>query len=278
MKKVLSIIIFLAFPAMIFAATKPATPSATGVSKEVQNKIDDLKERLATKVAELRKSTPRAIYGTVTQVSVSSITVDAAQKAYKIELTDSIKVAQLLKAKRTALTTDDISKNDVLTVFGDFDDTLDILQAKNIFIEAAKLPVRLHGTIGEIDKKNNAFTLKGVDDASYKIDVESTTKNNAWANGKTDKGGFSKLETGMFVTVVGMENPKEADRYSALRILTVKVDSATATSSVSPTPTMEAASPSATPKTKTISTTPTKKVTATPKVTPTTKTTPKSTP
>lgn len=239
MKRFTIITLFLMFPVMVFAATPSATPS--GAKKDVQTKIDDLKERLATKVAELRKSTPRAIFGTVTQVSVSSISVDAIQKAYKIELTDSINVAQILKGKRTDLSTDDISKNDVVTVFGDFDETLDILQAKHIFIEASKLPKRLHGTISAIDKKNNAFTLKGVDEASYTIDIESTTKNTLWTNGKSEKGGFSKLEIGMVVTVVGMEDAKEADRYSALRLLSIKTGE-TATTTPEPT-----ASPSATP-------------------------------
>lgn len=275
-KYIVASIIFL-FPAITYAATKPATPSATGVSKEVQNKIDDLKERLATKVAELRKTTPRAIYGTITQVSVTSFTVDAAQKAYKVELTDDIKVAQMIKGKRTALTNDDLAKNDNVTIVGDYDETLDVLQAKNIFIEASKLPVRLHGTITEIDKKNNAFTLKGIDDANYTIDVEATTKNSLWTKEKgIEKGGFSKLETGMYATVVGLENAKQADRYSAVRLLVFTMDVPTSTN-----PVMEdIATPSATPTTakSKLSPTPTKKATVTTKPSATPKATSKPTP
>ena len=272
---ILSMLI-ISTPTTVFAAAKTSTPSATPVSKEVQNKIDDLKERLATKVAELRKTVPKAIFGTVTQVSLSSVTVDATQKAYKIELTDSIKVAQMLKAKRTALTTEDLAKTDVITIFGEYDETLDILQAKSIFIEAAKLPVRLHGTISAVDKKNNSFTLKGVDEASYTIDVEAATKNSLWSREKgIEKGGFSKLEPGMYVTVVGTEDAKQPDRYSAMRILTFKLDNSNS-SALGATTT---ASPSATPTQAKTSTTPkaTLKPSATPKSSPTPKATVKPT-
>src|SRR3989338_292029 len=83
-----------------------ATPSATN------KKIEDLKDRLATKVAELRQTSRRGMYGTVKSTSITSFVVETKTKDVKIELTDTIKVIQYLKGKRTELTTEDISKED----------------------------------------------------------------------------------------------------------------------------------------------------------------------
>lgn len=225
MKAFLAIVIFLILcPNITHAATKSsATPSATPLSKEVKEKIDDLKERLATKVAELRRTSPKAIYGTITNISLSSATIDAGQKAYKIELTDDIVVTQILKGKRTKSKTDTLKKDDIVTVFGAYDETLDMLQAKHIVIEPKQSPKRLHGTITDINKKDNSFTMKGIDGTTYTIDVETTTKNNAWSPDKgIQKSGFSKLEQNMFVTVLGTEQERQPDRYTAARILTWK--------------------------------------------------------
>jgi hypothetical protein len=217
---------------------KTATPSAAPTSSTIDSKIEDLKVRLATKVAELRKTSPKAIFGTVSNVSISSITVDTTTKSMKIDLTDSIKVFQMLKGKRTALSTDDISKGDVVTIFGNHDATLDVLQASIIFIEAAKRPQRIHGFISETNKKNNALTIKGLDGTEYTVDIETTTKTFVYtpADGII-KSGFSKIETGMFISVLGLPDAKTPNYFSAVRVLHMNGDTNTATPSAKATPT-----------------------------------------
>lgn len=135
----------------VFAATPAATPSSS-------SKIDDLKERLATKVAELRQVQKKAIVGNVKATSVSTITVETKTSDVKIELTDEIKVFQTISGKRTTLTTDNIEKGDYVVVFGDYDATLDLLQAKVIVIQDP-LPPRFSGLISAIDKKNFTVTF-----------------------------------------------------------------------------------------------------------------------
>jgi hypothetical protein len=231
-----------------FVYGKTASPSATPTSSDLQGKIDNLKERLATKVAELRKTSPKAIFGTVSSVTISSITIDTTTKSMKIDLTDNIQVFQILKGKRTKLTTDDISKGDPVTIFGDYDSTLDVLQAKTIFIEASKQPQRIHGFVTDIDKKNNAFSLKSLDGSTYSVDIETTTKTLIWtpADGIT-KSGFSKIETGMFVSVLGLADPKTPNSFSGVRVLHMNPRPG-ATPTITPTATpAKVASPSATP-------------------------------
>lgn len=226
------------------------TPEA---SPTISSKVDDLKERLATRVAELRQTAPKAIYGTVSAVTVTTLTVDTQQKAMKIELTDDIEVFQIIRGKRTTLSTDDIDKNDIVTVTGDYDATIDILKAHTIFIESTVKQIRVHGTISNINKSNNTFKITGVDGETYTIDVETTTKTNTWNDNALEKTGFSKLEEGQFVSVLGNPDSKDESLINALRILHF-----TMPGTVTPTPTLEA-----TP-TATKSATPTKRVTPTP--------------
>lgn len=233
-----------------FVAAQTDTPEITPT---ISSKVDDLKERLATRVAELRQTTSKAIYGTVSAVTVTTLSVDTQQKAMKIELTDDIEVIQIIRGKRTSLSTDDIDKNDIVTVTGDYDATIDILKARTIFIESTVKQIRVHGIINTVNKNNNSFTITGIDGEKYTIDVETTTKTNTWEDSEIVKTGFSKLEEGQFVSVLGNPDTKDESFINALRILHFSMPGTT-----TPTPTLEA-----TP-TATKSATPTRKATPTP--------------
>lgn len=213
-----------------------ATPSATN------QKIEDLKDRLATKVAELRQTSHRAIYGSVKSTSVTSFVVETKTKDVKIEQTDDIKVIQYLKGERTALTPEDIAKNDKVTVFGDYDTTLDLLKATIVVIQSPD-PERISGTVTARDDKEYTLTIKNPQEVTYMVDIEKSTKALVWDREKKAlvKSGFSKIAAGNVVHIVGFPVPKKELRVSADRILdlgnmTGASPTATASPTVKPTP------------------------------------------
>ena len=207
MKKILIVLTALFIAQQAFAATDSAS----------LNKIEDLKERLATKVAELRQSQKKAIVGTIKAVSLSTFTVETKTSDVKIELTDTIKVFQTIKGKRTSLTTDNLEKGDYVVVFGDYDTGLDLLKAKIIVIQDP-LPERVAGTISAVDKKEFTVTIVTAEEKTYIIDIEKTTAMFAFDKEKgVVKGGFSKVESGEIVHVVGSLEPKKDNRISAIR-------------------------------------------------------------
>jgi hypothetical protein len=216
----LSIILFLFVPA-VRAATPTATQSATPtLSKDKQ--VEDLKERLATKVAQLSESQRSAISGSVKATSITSFTVETKTKDVKIELTDDIKVFQYLKGKRTALTINDISKGDAVVVFGQYDTTLDLMKANVVFIGGSQ-ETRVSGVITDIDKVNYTISIKGAGDVTTIVDVEKTTRALDWITGKgEEKGGFSKLTIGWVATATGTKTAKTENRISASRIIQVQ--------------------------------------------------------
>ncbi len=240
-------LIALILATSVSAATPTATPSSTATPGPT-SQINDLKERLATKVAELRQTQKKAIYGIIKAVTVSTFTVETKTNDLKIELTDDIAVFQTLRGKRTELTTEDLAKDDIVTVFGNFDTGLDLLNARIAIIQSKPL-TRISGVVTEIDREEFTVTLKSPDGKTSVVDIEKTTQALAFDPAKgLVKGGFSKMETGKTVHVVGTLSTKEDNRISAARVIDLGDQSGDQTT---PTPTVEAtptASASATPR------------------------------
>lgn len=240
----LYLFLFLALiPMRVIATTPEATPTATPKAA-VNAQLEELKDRLATKVAQLRDIVRRAVSGTIKTISISSATVETKTKDIKIELADDIIVSQLINGKRTVLSVEDLTRDDPVTVFGSYDATLDLLKAKVIFIESTRIAEHLSGTVIEIDRDQNTAVVETSEGRKVTVDIEKATKTIVWTkDGGLAKGGFSKITTGDTVHVVGVAVPKKENTYTAVRILDIGNLSGAA-----PTITAPAASPSATPK------------------------------
>ena len=204
----------------VHAATEATAPAKQDLApRDNQKQINDLKDRLATKVAELRQLQRKAIFGTVKAVSTSTATIETKTKDVKIELTDDIKIAQIIKGTRTKLTADNLDKGDQVAVFGEFDATLDLLKAKVIFIQAAPTQ-RIAGMVTDTSKADFTLTVKTPEGKNYIVDIETVTKIAVWTADKgITKGGFSKITVGDTVHVAGSLVPKKDNRMSASRIL-----------------------------------------------------------
>lgn len=213
---ILTVALFLGVYTPVFAQT--ATPSATN------KKIEDLKDRLATKVAQLRQTSRKAIFGTVKSTSLTNVVVETRTKDIKIELSDELKVIQYLKGKRTTLSVEDIAKGDAVAVFGQYDSTLDLLKATVVFIQGPS-PELVNGTVTAREEKAFTITLTTLQNQVYTIDIEKSTKTLAWDREKKElvKSGFSKVATGSAIHVVGTSVPKAERRISATRILDLGV-------------------------------------------------------
>mgnify|MGYP001606396858 CR=1 FL=1 len=245
---ILAILIAILSPGTAAAAI--ATPASqikaeATTSGDKMKKLEELKDRLATKVAELRQTQRKAMFGTVLEVSLVSITLETPNKNVKLELGDNAKVVQLIKEKRTTLSTSDISKGDIITVFGEYDPTIDLLRPKIIVIQ--KKPAKhIRGKIKEINKTDFSISVETNDAQVYIVDIESTTRSLWWTSaGGTVKSGFSKFTVGDTVLVSGQPIPKKDMRISADRVVNIGSLSPTAIQSIeTPAP---ISTPSATP-------------------------------
>lgn len=238
----------LAAPVGMVAA-QTATPSSTRTPLAASGsaQMEDLKARLATKVAELRTVVKRAMYGTVKSVSVTSAAIETKTKDIKIELTDDVTITQLISGKRTNLSIEDVEAKDNVTVFGTYDETLDLLKAQYIFIESTLIPIKFSGIVADVDKEDFVLTINTSEGKSITVDIENSTKTTAWTKeGGLVKGGFSKIAVGDTVHITGTPVAKKENNYRGLRILNlgnITGAASTPTSTVTP-----VASASATPR------------------------------
>jgi len=240
MNNVKKILVFICILVVLVCIGSIVPVYAQTATPDAQQKLDTLKDRLASAATQLKQSQKRAIFGTVKTTSVSTITVSTKTSDVKIELTDTISVFQIIKGKRTQLTTDQVSKGDNVVVFGDYDTNLDILKAHVIFIQDS-IPERLSGTITAVSKKDYTITVSTPEGQSYIVDFETTTKNFYWTRDKgVQKAGFSQLVIGDTIHVLETQNSKIANRVSAIRILDIgnltgALPTPTATATATPT-------------------------------------------
>lgn len=234
--------LILLIPLMLFPAMAQ-TPTAEGtVAGQTQkSKIDDLKERVATKVAQMRTQVYKAVVGEIKSVDKDSFVLNTPRGEKKILVTEDTKIFRITRGKRTAASLTSLKAGERAAVVGSADPQGEFV-AKIVLVKT--LARNVNGVIEKIDKENFAITVKNErKGASYVIDIETTTKIRIWEKGEGLKtSGFSKLKVGDRVHVNGTKGSEE-NRISALRILVLPGEAAGITGETSspsaktPTPT-----------------------------------------
>ena len=218
-------------------SVNPKTATSTP-KKEINDEIDKLKqiesfkEKIATKVSEIRDKEKKAIYGNVVKKDKNSLNLKTNNGEKTISILEDALFFTLKKETKTESSFDKVNVNDNAVVFGYYNKDQDLFSSKYIYITS--LPERITGKISDIDKKAYTITVKGRDGEKI-IDIESLTKMSLIDKEmKIVKGGFSKFSTGDSVHITADKNAKEENRFIGLRILTIpKYES------ISPTPSKE---------------------------------------
>lgn len=258
MKKIVFLLIALSFlPSVIYAAeeTTPTPEETITPTVAVTDKIQELKEKVASRVAALKKEKMQGLSGTVKSVSESALILVKDSSEYSIQYDeDTISFSLDANLRKKDLKLSSLEKDKYITVIGVIN-TQDKTGTARLVIE--KEPnVILNGKVDSVSTKDGTITVSGIDNKTYTVDIEVTTKINLYDPKKDvlTKIGMSKIEAGSYIQVFGVKG-KEENRVSASRILILPK---TITTKEEPTPTKEI----------TPTTTPAKKPTATPKATP----------
>lgn len=271
--------------AVTSTSTKSATPTlrdagptdSSSDSSSVINKlrqIEKLKDKIATKVAELREKDKTGISGTVKKIENSTITLSTGEGEKKISYADDIVLYQFIKDGRTEQKMSKIKAGNYISVIGIFNEDKSLILGKIIYIEEPS--ITFFGKIADIDRDNYTLTVK-TKDASEIVDIETTTRIFTYgASGKIDKGGFSKLAVGDPIHVVGTARLKESNKVTGGKLYTFPLFNLNIGVTPSANPNLKSATPSATPTSSksakpslTPKATPSKTPTPTKKITPT---------
>lgn len=201
-----------------------ATPSGTIDDQNVKL----LREKIATKVEEMRKKDQRAYAGKIQKIEDTSITIASTQgndeKALLIKIDETLtNIYRIAGTTSKEIKKSDLKKDDYVIVTGQ--QLNEGIEADSIHIDEEFI-VRT-GSIIEVSKEG--FFLKVVtnDKEEYTLDIQSSTRQFMY-NMKTkenERTGFSKLKEGDAIHfVVSKTNPgdsTEKNRYDAVRILVI---------------------------------------------------------
>ncbi len=228
MKKLLIIILLTillipstAAPALALTAS-PTTQSASAaaeksLSEKLNKQISQLKERIASRVAELNLVEKRGIIGTVTETSADKITVtDLAGKTRIIDVDEITKFSS--PSAKNSFGISDLTKGTKISILGLYNKQSQQILAR--FIDSFVTPVFLSGRIADLDKKNYTVMLISEDKKETLVDIQtfSTISSHSKEDG-ISKLGFSKLNIGNRIMVTGFPGKNNPTLLVASRIL-----------------------------------------------------------
>jgi len=207
----------------VFAQTGTQSAQQLSPTKSVDDKeIQNLKEKIATKVAELREKNNKAVSGFVTNISGSTLTVkDENDTEYEIKPDQALaKYYQIVRSQRNEIKFSDIKKGTFIIVLGIANDK--VINANTIYIDEMFLVKS--GKITEVDSTNFVLKVLSSDRVTYTLHVETTTKQQM-INVKTlevERAGFSKTKEGDTIHfVVKKTGIEKNNTYTAIKILTI---------------------------------------------------------
>lgn len=222
----ITIIVSAFVPTNVLLAATEATPTSTVIDKLKQ--IEILKEKIATKVAEIRASEKAGVAGTVKSVSKSKLIIKTKTGDINVDYLDDTIFYNLSQSEKVETSASKIKEGAQIAAFGYSDNNKTSLSAKYIYL-TTPTTVHLIGKIADVDKANFTITVKEPQ-GNTSVDIETYSKmSQITADNKLAKIGFSKLKIGDTAHIAGTPNPKEENRLSANRIITLSANTPTIT-------------------------------------------------
>lgn len=188
-------------------AQEKATPAAS-----TKSKIDEIKEKIASTVAQLNLVSKRVFVGDITKLEKSVIAIERDGQAKIID------VDELTKYNKD-LTFSDLEIGDSLVAIGIYNKETRRLLARFVFVKI--LPIQISGVVREVDIKGGTISVEDKKrNTIFTVDIEKSTKttNYTKAEGIT-KSGLSKIEIGQRAHIHGLPSKDEENRITATRIL-----------------------------------------------------------
>ncbi len=197
------------------APTPP--PVQKAVSENLDKQINQLKDKIASRVSELNLVEKRGMIGTVNEVKGNQITLsDAAGNTRFVDVDEITKFSST--GTRGSYGLSDITKGSKISVLGIYNKQSKRLLAR--FIKTHADATIQSGKISAIDPRNFQLTVLLPEQKIIKVDVDTTTKINSYT--KADglaKYGFSRLAVGDRITVAGFPDRTDATLLAASRII-----------------------------------------------------------
>lgn len=215
------ILLYCLLTSSIAIAQTPSKTASSSPTVVVDKDIQQLKDKIANKVSEIRKQNNKAISGFVLNIDGSTMKLNNKEGVNQVKFDETLtKVFRILGTTKKEIKSEDIEKNDYAIVSGVVADN--IITANVVLIDENFLVDS--GKITEINKENYNIKVLASDKNTYSLDIETSSKQ-YMINIKTllrEIIGFSKLKEGDTVHfVVKKTGEEKSNNYSAVKILVI---------------------------------------------------------
>jgi len=212
MKHIIIIITFITMINIIFLrmALAAVTPTPQTATSDIQKQINILKDKIASKVAELNLVEKRGIIGIVTDVSSSQIAIK--DLVGNIHFIDVDELTKFNSSSNKTFGISDVSKNMNVGVLGLYNKESRRILAR--FVTQMQLPVIITGAVASLDKVNYNISITKNNGDQVTVEVADITKTSSYSDSASglSKSGFSKIKTSERIYVVGYpdkQNPRQ---------------------------------------------------------------------
>ncbi|HET9947004.1 MAG TPA: hypothetical protein VFQ63_02980 [Patescibacteria group bacterium] len=220
MKKLLFLFAFSFITALTVGQTYAvvkSTDTPTPTPNNLEQQVSNLKDKIASRVAQLNLVDKRGIIGTVTDVTQTQITLSDLNGNIRFVDVDELTKFSSPTAKSN-FGISDITKGSQVGVIGLYNKESRRILAR--FVDVQVNPVLISGAISDIDKTNYNLTVMTPDKKTYTISIENITKTVSYTkDGGVVKSGFSKNQVAERIVVEGFVDIKNANTIIASRII-----------------------------------------------------------
>lgn len=221
MKKIILLLLVFSFifvPHVLAVTPTPSPkPTSESVTEKLSTQINDLKEKIASRVAQLKLVEKKGILGIVKEAGSTQLTLTDLAGTERIVDVDEITKFSSPSAK-DSFGISDLKPGMKISVIGLYNKDSQRLLAR--FINSYTIPLFLSGTISDVNREDYTVTLTMEEGKSYLVDIESVTKTTIFNDPDSPvRSGFSKIEAGARTIIIGYPDKKEANRMVATRIL-----------------------------------------------------------
>lgn len=212
-------ILFL-MPSPVFAQKTTVTPTAKpteeSATQNLSNQINSLKEKIASRVAQLNLVEKRGIIGIVKDVEGMKISVEDSNKR-----TRNIDVDEITKfsspSAKSSFGISDIKPGTKLSIIGLYNKDSERILAR--FITVVSTPITVSGAISNKDADNFTVTVSTESGENFIVDIEKVTRTLEYKDGEIVKSGFTKIEDSQRAIIVGYPVLNQKNRITGTRIL-----------------------------------------------------------
>lgn len=214
----LVITLMLPFPVLAQTVTPSPTvkPTEESTTQNLSNQINSLKEKIASRVAQLNLVEKRGVIGIVKEVEGTTILITDINSRNRSVDVDEITKFSSPDAKST-FGISDIKPGTKLSIIGLYNKDSERILAR--FISVISNPVIISGAVSKIDDEDFTIIVSTEKEENFLIDIEKITKIHSYSDGEVTKIGFTKIEEGYRIMIVGYPQKNDSKRIIGTRVL-----------------------------------------------------------